>query len=120
MKPSRSPRKIRCLAWPACSGSNSMNTYLCSASSHTASLSLGKNAGGQPNKRSYQANADEKSLTGKLANRSTLDKSENTFFAFAISTPLYTTMLNYLKGIMRHGPSFCSLDLLFKKAAGIG
>ena len=34
-----------------------MNTYRCSASSHTASVAFGTKLGPEPSSRSYQANA---------------------------------------------------------------
>jgi hypothetical protein len=53
----KSPTKRVCMACPACSGRTSMNTYRWSASSHTASVSLGRNDGAAPRSRSYQATA---------------------------------------------------------------
>ena len=58
-----------CRAWPTCSGRWTTYSDRCSASSDTASVSWGKDDGGEPNSLSYQASAAAKSLTGIPANR---------------------------------------------------
>src|ERR1022692_1343224 len=58
------------MACPACPGRTTMYKYRWSASSHTASVSFGRNDGGVPRSRSYQAAAAVESRTGTPANRS--------------------------------------------------
>jgi hypothetical protein len=65
---------------------------------------LGKKADGQPSRRSYQAALVEYSLTGKPANRSTLNPSANTLSVLAIS-PTDSQILGHCAGF-RHGCSF--------------
>jgi drug/metabolite transporter (DMT)-like permease len=66
---SRSSTMMVCIAWPACSGRCTTYTSRPSASSHTASVSCGKNDGGAPSSFSYQASAPAKSLTAIPANK---------------------------------------------------
>jgi drug/metabolite transporter (DMT)-like permease len=66
---SRSSTMMVCMAWPACSGRCTTYTSRPSASSHTASVSCGKNDGGAPSSFSYQASAPAKSLTAIPANK---------------------------------------------------